>query len=106
MPEQESGTFWHDGWDELPVPFPAVEISEESSQKFEPVKAKAWEEGTSTPTTVWLLATGPSLPSGKGKEESLEEPTCCTVSPTLHKFDRLESALALAAKALDQRKVV
>ena len=48
----------------------------------------------------------PRYPHKKGKEESLEEPTCCTVSPTLIKFDRLESALALAAEALDQRKVV
>ena len=81
-----------------------MEFSKESATRFEPVKAKAWEEGTSTLTTVWMLATGPSLPSEKGKEESLEELTCCTVSPTLRHFDRLE--LALESEALNQRKVV
>lgn len=104
-PELTSGALWHDGWEESPVPLPKVENSRECAPRFEPIKVKAREEETSTPTTERLLATGPSLPSKKGKEESLEVPTCCTTSPTLHKFDLLGLSLNNGRRSFDQRKV-
>ena len=102
-PELMSVALKHNSWEESPVPLRKMEDSRGCAPRFEPV-VKAWAKETSTPTTERLLTTGPSLPSGKSKEESLEESTCCTTSPALLEFDCLDSDLAMAAKAFDQSK--